>query len=164
VRPAVEPVRPPVQGYLVLSEVVESFGPHPALPRVDDGMLQATDALERSDTAAGIVASAPDAHTFARALFSGDFLSPAAHRFLREPLAELGGSAEPRTEAAGVLRAYLKPYGPIMAAEGDGPGGVHTLLAYHPESDTVIVAFTNVFGRFDESDFFFDRLLATILE
>lgn len=62
-----------------------------------------------------------------------------------------------------MLRAYARPYGVLLTAEGDGPGGVHALLAHHAASDTVIVAFTNVFGRFDESDFLLDEVVARVL-
>ncbi len=154
--------RPPVEGYLVLSEVMSGFGIHPDLPRVGGGMLQATDAHERSDTAAGVVASAPDMRKFARVLFGGGFLSPTAGELLREPARRVAaGDAE---TAGGILRAYAKPYGVVLTAEGDGPGGVHTLLAHHAASDSVIVAFTNVFGRFDESDFLLDEVVARIVQ
>ncbi len=145
----------------MLSDVLAGFGIHPDLPRAGAGMPQATVAHERSDTAAGVVASAPDMRKLARALFGGDFLSPAAHELLRAPARAVadGGAAS----AGAVLWAYAKPYGVLLAAEGDGPGGVHALLAHHAASDTVIVALTNVFGRFDEPHFLLDEVVDRVL-
>ena len=70
----------------------------------------------------------------------------------------------PGTERLGVLRAYRKPYGVLITAEGDGPGGVVSLLAWHPETETVIVAFTNIFGMWDEAEFMQDEVVAAIIE
>ncbi len=155
--------RPMVEGYLLMSDVIRTFSPHPDLPVVREDLVQATIAYERSDTAAGVVASPLDMRTFGRALFAGDFLSAEAHTLLREPIAIALAGGEEGAEAATILRAYAKPYGVVATAEGDGPGGVHTLLAYHPDSDTVVVAFGNLFGRFDEWEFLLERVLDGVL-
>ena len=153
---------PPVEGYLVMSEVMETFDVHTDFPETPSGLLQATMAHERSDTAAGVVASAPDMLRFARALFRPGFLSDASREVLFEPLRVVEASGD--DEAGGVLRAYAKPWGRLLTAEGDGPGGVHTLLAHHPQTDTIVVAFTNVFGRWDEMDFLLDEVTRAAVE
>lgn len=49
-------------------------------------------------------------------------------------------------ERLGVLWPYNLPAGVGLAAEGDGPDGSNTLLAGHPETDAIVIAFTNTFG------------------
>lgn len=108
-----------------------------------------------------MVANASDMLRFARALFRPGFLSETSLEFLFEPVATVEGSDV--ISAGGVLRAYSKPWGTLVTAEGDGPGGVHTLLAYHPHTDTIVVAFINVFGRWDETGFMFDSVVRGIV-
>ena len=40
---------------------------------------------------------------------------------------------------------------------------MNTMLAFHPSSNTLVVAFTNVFGNFNEHDFFINELIPAIL-
>ena len=56
------------------------------------------------------------------------------------------------------LQSIRQPWGVALYKEGDSPGGVNTLMAYHAASDTILVGFTNSFGHFDEVDFLFDLL------
>lgn len=51
----------------------------------------------------------------------------------------------------------------LFTSLGDGGGGMNTMLSYHPESETIIVAFTNIFGNFNEHDFFMDDIIPSIL-
>ena len=50
------------------------------------------------------------------------------------------------------LQGAMMPYGFVLYKEGDGPGGFNTLMAYHPQSDTLFIGYTNEFGHFDEVD------------
>ena len=151
------------RGYLKDSEVIRSITEiSDRFPRVGDDFWATTAAGERLDAAAGIVGGAGDLHRIGRAVFRGDLLSPESRSVL---LAAADGldAAPLGTERQRTLRGHRKAYGVLLAAEGDGPGGSHSLLAYHPETGTIVVALTNVFGLWTESDFFFDDVVATAL-
>lgn len=51
----------------------------------------------------------------------------------------------------------------LITAEGDGPGGSHALLAYHPATDTIVVGLVNDFGLFDEMEFLLEKVLPEVL-
>jgi len=40
----------------------------------------------------------------------------------------------------------------------------HSKLAYHPESESIVFAFTNIFGDFNEHDFFMDKIIPVIVD
>ncbi len=135
---------------------------HKAFPRVQipsglssrlpGELIETTAAGERIDAAAGLVTTVGDLHLFGRALFHGELIEPATQGWLMSVASGLEN--EPvGTGRLAVLRAYHKPYGVLITAEGDGPGGAVTLLAYHPATGAIIVGFTNIFGLFDEADF-----------
>ena len=68
------------------------------------------------------------------------------------------------TERVGALRAYSKAYGVVIAAEGDGPGGSNTMLAYHPETGVVVVALTNIHGLWFENEFFINEVVDEVVK
>lgn len=57
------------------------------------------------------------------------------------------------------MQAIRKSYGVLAYKEGDGPGGVNTLMAYNPVTGEIFVGFTNVFGYFNEVDFLMDEVI-----
>jgi hypothetical protein len=57
------------------------------------------------------------------------------------------------------MQAIRKPYGVLVYKEGDGPGGVNTLMAYNPSTDEIFLGFTNIFGYFNEVDFLMDEVI-----
>jgi len=56
-----------------------------------------------------------------------------------------------------------KPYGTLLYKEGDGEGGVNTLMAYFPARDEIFVGFSNSFGHFDEVDFMMDDVIGQLV-
>ena len=59
----------------------------------------------------------------------------------------------------GRCKRYENPWGVLVHKEGDGPGGVNTLVAYCPATDEVFLGFTKTFGHFDEVDFMIDDVI-----
>ena len=57
------------------------------------------------------------------------------------------------------MQAVRKPYGVLVYKEGDGPGGVNTLMAYNVVTGKIFVGFINVFGYFNEVDFLMDDVI-----
>jgi hypothetical protein len=57
------------------------------------------------------------------------------------------------------MQAIRKPYGVLVYKEGDGPGGVNTLMAYNPSTDEIFLGFANIFGYFSEVDFLMDEVI-----
>jgi D-alanyl-D-alanine carboxypeptidase len=153
----------PARGYLKLSPELMSFMPvHEKFPRVREDLAETTAAGETVDAAACLVTTAGDLHRFGRALFAGELLQSRTQAWLLS-VAD-GLEEEPLgAERLGVLRAYSKPYGTVIAAEGDGPGGSNTLLAYHPETGVVVVALTNVHGLWFENEFFLDEVVGEVV-
>lgn len=149
--PGQAPPVPTARGYLRLSEVVRQIVDVERFPRVADDLLDSTAAGERLDGAAGIVGTARDLHRFARAYLVGDLLSPAS-RGLVLAVADGLESEPPGSERQRIATAYRSESGVLITAEGDGPGGSHSLVALHPESGTLVVALTNHFGFFDEAE------------
>lgn len=152
------PERPRARGYTVDSPLVRRLGLDPALRPDADGLVDTTAAQERSDGAAGVITTLPELVRFADAFVRGDLLRPAS----RELVLSVAGRAERGAAALGVLRAYRKPYGLIVTAEGDGPG-IHVAWAMELESRTIAAAAVNLFGRWDESDYLLDEMLAAVL-
>jgi hypothetical protein len=71
-----------------------------------------------------------------------------------------GMNAQPiGTKRVWTIQAVHKPYGVLVYKEGDGPGGVNTLMAFDPASSEIFVGFTNVFGYFNEVDFLMDQVI-----
>jgi D-alanyl-D-alanine carboxypeptidase len=159
------PPAPTVQGYLRstkdLRAVIEPnamFKPVPGDYGRDVQLLNTTLAAERTDAAGGLVTTLPDLLKFASALFRGRLLSSQSQKFLMS--AAEGMDAEPLgKKRIWALQAIHKPYGVLVYKEGDGPGGVNTLMAYRPASDEIFLGFTNSFGYFDEVDFMMDEVI-----
>lgn len=61
------------------------------------------------------------------------------------------------------MQAIRKPYGVLVYKEGDGPGGVNTLMAYNPATGEVFLGFTNIFGYFNEVDFLMDEVIGGLM-
>ena len=148
----------PARGYLKLSDELLAFMPvHEKFTRVREDLAETTAAGERIDAAAGLVTTVGDLHRFGRALFGGELLGEQSQRWL---LSVGDGMEGEETERVWALRAYRKPCGLVIAAEGDGPGGSNSVLAYHPQTGVVVVTLTNVHGLWFESEFFLDEVVA----
>lgn len=164
-----KPPPPTIRGYLLATDDLRQavaihpmFRPVPGLASKYGPLLDTTLAAERIDAAAGLVTTLPDLLRFAAALFRGKLVAPASQRVLFA--AGDGLLAEPLgSQRVGTLQSVRKPWGIALYKEGDGPGGVNTLMAYEPVSDTVFLGFTNVFGHFDEIDYLFDEVLGKVL-
>jgi len=159
------PVRT-VEGYLLATDELRSaisinpmFKPVPGDRRSEGQLLNTTLAAERTDAAAGLVTTLPDLVKFASALFRGKLLSDKSQAFLMS--AGEGMNAEPvGKKRIWAMQAVRKPYGVLVYKEGDGPGGVNTLMAYNVVTDKIFVGFINVFGYFNEVDFLMDDVIS----
>jgi D-alanyl-D-alanine carboxypeptidase len=155
----------PVQGYLLstkdLRGVIEPnamFRPVPGDYGIDVQLLNTTLAAERTDAAGGLVTTLPELLKFASALFRGKLLSPQSHKFMMSVVE--GMEVQPlEKKRIWALQAIHKPYGVLVYKEGDGPGGVNTLMAYRPATDEIFIGFTNSFGYFNEVDFMMDDVI-----
>lgn len=148
------PPFPRVRAYTLVSDIIlDAFAFDDSFQRVAGGLAETSEGQERSDGAAGIISTAADLDRFFRALFGGRLLSAGSTAFL------LGVADEASKDGSlEVLRSYQKPYGTIVTAEGDGPG-TNAIVAYRPKDGVLVVALTNLFGRFDESDYIFETAL-----
>jgi len=155
----------PVQGYLVSTkdlrtaiELNAMFKPVSGDYGKDVQLLNTTLAAERTDSAAGLVTTLPDLLKFASALFRGKLLSPPSQKFLFS--AAEGMELQPlEKKRVWTLQAVHKPYGVLVYKEGDGPGGVNTLMAYRRATDEIFLGFINSFGYFSEIDFLMDDVI-----
>ncbi len=154
-----------VQGYLLATPDIRKvvainpmFKPVAGIKRTDGELLNTTRAAERVDAAGGIVSTLPDMLKFASALFRGKLLSRESQGVLTAAVngAEALPIGKHRTWA---LQAMHKSYGVVLYKEGDGAGGVNTLMAYLPAQDRIYIGFINVFGNFDEVDFMLDNVI-----
>jgi D-alanyl-D-alanine carboxypeptidase len=163
--------RPPlatVQGYLLATNEIRSaiqlnamFRPVPGNTREKGELLNTTLAAERIDAAGGLVTTLPDLLKFASVLFHGKLLSPESQKFMTS--AGEGMEGQPFGKGrVWTLQAIRKPYGVLLYKEGDGPGGVNTLMAYRPATDEILLGFTNSFGYFDEVDFLMDDVIGKL--
>jgi D-alanyl-D-alanine carboxypeptidase len=159
----------PVQGYLLstkdLRAVIEPNAMFRTVPGdygKDVQLLNTTLAAERTDAAGGLVTTLPELLKFASALFRGKLLSPQSQKFMMSAVEgmELQPLEKKRTWA---LQAIHKSYGVLVYKEGDGPGGVNTLMAYRPASDEIFLGFTNSFGYFNEVDFMMDDVIGKFI-
>jgi len=154
-----------VQGYLLATDELRSainlnamFKAVPGDQRSGGQLLNTTLAAERIDAAAGLVSTLPDLLKYASALFRGKLVSPKSQAFLMSS-AE-GMNLQPvGTKRVWAMQAIRKPYGVLVYKEGDGPGGVNTLMAYNPAADEILLGFTNIFGYFNEVDFLMDEVI-----
>ena len=156
-----------VQGYMVRSEVIDDFIElHPSFNEIlldSITLLNTTKAAEKTDSAAGIVSTAEDLVRVGQALYKEDLVSQESLSWLYG-IGEGLENEEIHSTRQGIVTARNKSYGILYTSLGDGPAGINTMLAYHPESETIIVSYTNVFGYFYEHDFFIDEIVPKILE
>ncbi len=163
--------RPPVatvQGYLLATPDLRStiepnamFKPVPGDHRKEGQLLNTTLAAERTDAAAGLVTTLPDLLKFASALFRGKLLSRQSQKFMMS-VGEGMQSQPVGTKRIWALQSVRMPSGVLIYKEGDGPGGVNTLMAYRPATDEIYVGFTNIFGYFNEVDFLMDDVIGKL--
>jgi D-alanyl-D-alanine carboxypeptidase len=157
-----------VQGYMLATpdirkavEINPMFKPVPNQRRPTGELLNTTLAAERIDAACGIVSNLDDMRKFGRALFGQKLLSADSQKFLTA--AAQGMESEPMGKRRiRTLQAIRKPYGVLLYKEGDGPGGVNTLMAYQPEKRELYVGFTNIFGNFNEVEFMMDDVIGRL--
>jgi CubicO group peptidase (beta-lactamase class C family) len=134
------------------------FKPVPGDKRSGGQLLNTTLAAERIDAAGGLVTTLPDLLKYASALFRGKLLSPKSQAFLMS--VEEGMNEQPLGKGRiWAMQAIRKPYGVLVYKEGDGPGGVNTLMAYNPSTGEIFLGFVNVFGYFDEIHFLMDEVI-----
>jgi len=166
-----ENARPPVatvQGYLLATDEIRTaitinpmFKPVPGDKRQGGELLNTTLAAERIDTAGGLVTTLPDLLKFASALFRGKLLSPQSQKIMTS--AGDGMADQPiDKKRVWAMQAVRKPYGVLVYKEGDGPGGVNTLMAYRPATDEIYLGFINDFGYFNEVDFLMDNVIGKL--
>jgi hypothetical protein len=134
------------------------FKPVPGDYRKEGQLLNTTLAAERIDAAAELVTTLPDLLKYASALFRGKLLSAQSQKFLMAAGEGLEGQPTDK-KRIWALQAGRKPYGILVYKEGDGPGGVNTLMAYRPATDEIFLGFTNSFGYFNEVDFLMDDVI-----
>jgi D-alanyl-D-alanine carboxypeptidase len=158
-----------VRGYLLATDELRSaiqiharFQPVPGGDSEEGVLLDTTLAAERIDAAAGLVTTLPDLSRYASALFNGRLLSARNQAFLTA--AAEGMSEQPvGTKRVWTLQAVNQPHGVLLYKEGDGPGGVNTLMACSPASGQIFLGFANVFGYFSEVDFMLDEVIAEVV-
>lgn len=153
-----------VQGYLKLSQELEDFiTMNTSFVEVSPGLLNTTIAGEKIDASAGIVSTADDLLLFAHALYKGHLLTTESLNWLLS----IGNGIENEelnSMRQGIVSVRNKSYGVLFTSLGDGPGGMNTMLAYHPQSESIVIAFTNIFGNWDEHDFFMDDIVPIIIK
>jgi len=159
------PPVPTVQGYLLSTEELRSvisvnamFKPVPGDRRAGGQLLNTTLAAEHNDAASGIVTTLPDLLKYASALFHGKLLSAKRQAFLMSVTE--GMSTQPiGKKRVWAMQAIHEPFGVLVYKEGDGPGGVNTLMAYNPATGDIFLGFTNIFGYFNEIDFLMNQVI-----
>lgn len=152
-----------VQGYLQRSEDLDAFIEiHPDFKEAAPGLINTTPAGEKIDAGAGMVSTAADLLTFGKALYTGNIISSESLAWLLS-IGEGIENEEIGSTRQGIVSVRHKPYGVLYTSLGDGAGGMNTMLAFHPQSETIIVVFTNIFGKFNEHDFFMDEITAKII-
>ncbi len=143
-------LKPDVKGYLKRSDILESIVKiNPVFKAVNDSMIDATKAVERIDAAAGMVSSAADLLQFARAIYMTDFLSSDSKDILTNKNLKMAAEVDCRQR---ITKKCKAAFGTFVSSEGDGPGGINLLLAFNPKQKKAVVAFTNIFGNFNELD------------
>jgi D-alanyl-D-alanine carboxypeptidase len=151
------PSAPTIQGYLLATDELRSaieinamFKPVLGDKREGGQLLNSTLAAERTDAAAGLVTTLPDLLKFASALFRGKLLSRQSQKFLMS-VGEGIQSQPVGTKRVWALQSVRQPYGVLVYKEGDGPGGVNTLMAYRPATDEIFLGFTNILDTLTKS-------------
>lgn len=150
------PDRKRARGYTVDSRILREIGLDPGLVPDEFGLVDTTEAQEKSDGAAGIITTATDLARFALAFTQGELLSENSREFVLKVANRVDEGAE--SEVLGVLRGHDFGYGTVVTAEGDGPG-ITVMWVLHIDTGRIVAAATNLFGRWDESEY----LLMTVV-
>ncbi len=155
---------PTIEGYLKRSEVIDDFiSINSRFTQVLPNLYHTSIAGERLDASSGLVSNAKDLLTLGNSLYREDLLSQQSLAWLLSIGNDLN-AAQKDVVKQGVVTARYVSYGLVYTSLGDGPGGTNVMLAYHPDSNSLIVAFTNIFGNFDEHDFFIDELVPAVIK
>jgi D-alanyl-D-alanine carboxypeptidase len=150
--------------YMVLSKEIRDFiRVNEKFPRLNDSLMNTSAAPEQIDAAGGILSNVNDLWILGDAVFRGNFLSEKSMNLLYE---FSSGIEKQKVNASkqGPLRVVKKDYGVLFMAEGDGPGGGNTLLAYHPVTGTIIVGHINIFGLWTEKESIADRIIPVVIK
>lgn len=143
-------VYPDVKGYLKRSDILKSIVTvNPVFPSANDSLIDATLAVERIDAAASIVSNASDLLEFAINIYMTDFLSEKSKALLINASLKVSDNENCLQR---ITKKCKSDFGTFITMEGDGPGGINLMLVYNSQQKQVIVAFTNIFGNFDELD------------
>ena len=154
-------IRPTVNGYLKRSKTLDSFVQlHKSFKPATESLVNTTAAVERLDGASGMVSTVRDLARFGRALYSGRLLKQESMEFL---LNSTDKKIEVGQTRQGVIKTDRSEHGLFYVSSGDGPAGINAILAYHPESDTVVATFANIFGLFDEEEFVIKEVLPRLV-
>ncbi len=144
------------QGYINYSNELKSvIHIDEKFPRVNDSLLNTTNAAEYIDGAAAIVSTASDLLILGKTIFQNKLLSEKSMEFLTLPSEKLSGNTT-AIETQAVLQFFKRKSGILYVASGDGPSGFNSMLVYEPESNLIIVLYTNIFGLFTEKDTMLD--------
>jgi D-alanyl-D-alanine carboxypeptidase len=147
-------------GYIKLTtDLTNAVTFNPRFPAPRKGWLNTSSAAESIDAAAGLVTTLPDLQKFAAALFRGKLLTPESQSFMIAVQGEMAG-IEIGKQKTRALQAAATAFGLVLFKSGDGPGGFNTLMAFHPETGTIFLGFTNQFGDFDEVDIMMSELMS----
>lgn len=154
------------QGYLKRSKALDDFiSIHPSFKEVlvdSIKLVNTTSAVEHIDASSGIVSTVEDLAILGQELYKGNLVSKKSLNWLLS----IGNNIhmeKVNTKRQGITTVRIKSYGVLYTSLGDGGGGMNTMLAYHPESKTIVVAYANIFGNFDEHDFFIDVIIPKVL-
>jgi CubicO group peptidase (beta-lactamase class C family) len=151
-------------GYIKLTkDITDAVKFNAAFESPRSGWLNTSIAAERIDAAAGLISTLADMDKFARALFRGRLLSARSQAVLTDVATEMHGAPVGRQETR-ALQGAMTSFGLVIFKEGDGPGGFNTLMAYHPESGTIFIGFTNEFGDFVEVDVMMNTLMRVAVQ
>lgn len=143
-------IYPDVKGYLKRSNILESIvRVNLVFPPVNDSLIDATLAVEKIDAASSIVSNAGDLLEFARTIYMTNFLSEKSKALLINASLKVSDNGDCLQR---ITKKCQADFGTFITSEGDGPGGINLMLVYNPRQKLVVVAFTNIFGNFDELD------------
>lgn len=151
------------RGYLWLSEDLAGLVDADHFSTAGKQWLDTTSAGERIDGAASIVMNGLDLHRFADAVFRGNLLSAESRSWLLSVAKEVENE-EIGSQVQSAIMARRQSWGVVVSAEGDGPGGVHSIVAYDPASEVLVVGLVNSFGLGTEAGFLLDKAVPQLIE
>ena len=154
------PDAPRIRGYTIDSDIVRDFGLDPALEADDEGYIDTTALQQYSDGAAGLITTVADLGRFAHAATQTGLLSPASREIFLAAADRIGDTEA--GESLGVLRGHAFDYGRVVTSEGNGPG-TNVVWALDVETNRIVAAAVNLFGRWDENDYLLTELIPATL-